>query len=423
VKIRPFVMGDLPQVWALGAMPWRGATADPTAPRELPVPDRAPTPDLDDPVASYRGRGGDFLVMEDDGGVLVGMGAIRRNERGQAEIKRVRIHPARRREGLARRLAQALDARAAELGFEELHLDTSIEQPEAIAFWRSIGFVQAGTERVRQRQLVYFTKPVGRPATSGESLVAASGVERDGDVVLRPWTSSTPAVHALLAHLEAVGFPGAPRLVDGGRHPDGRQQLTFVPGREASPSGWTDAGIAEVGRLLRALHEATASFVPPPDAVWAMTDRVRTGDDLVFGHGDVGPWNVVERDGLPVAWIDWEWAGPVRRLDEVADAARKHCQLHGADVAARQGLLPAADRARQLGLFADAYGLADDDRRGLVDRMAEVALRGIAFDADDATVTMEFVGPHPMIYGMAWQARGGVWILDHRDVLEAALLG
>ena len=40
-------------------------------------------------------------------------------------------------------------------------------------------------------------------------------------------------------------------------------------------------------------------------------------------------------------------------------------------------------------------------------RMIEAALRGCANDADEAVVTPGFTGPHPMVWGMAWQARGG----------------
>src|SRR5260221_6573384 len=39
----------------------------------------------------------------------------------------------------------------------------------------------------------------------------SSGVVRVGDTVRRPAGPWTPAVHALLAHLHAVGFDGAPR--------------------------------------------------------------------------------------------------------------------------------------------------------------------------------------------------------------------
>ena len=38
-------------------------------------------------------------------------------------------------------------------------------------------------------------------------------VHRQGDLVIRDTGPWTPAVHALLRHLEDVGFPAAPRLV------------------------------------------------------------------------------------------------------------------------------------------------------------------------------------------------------------------
>ena len=46
--------------------------------------------------------------------------------------------------------------------------------------------------------------PLGRGNVSG-------GVVRIGDTVRRPAGPWTPAVHALLGHLHATGFPGAPR--------------------------------------------------------------------------------------------------------------------------------------------------------------------------------------------------------------------
>ena len=55
-----------------------------------------------------------------------------------------------------------------------------------------------------------------------------SVVHRRGTVVIRdagPWT---PAVHALLRHLEDVGFAAAPRLVGSGVDSYGREVLTFV---------------------------------------------------------------------------------------------------------------------------------------------------------------------------------------------------
>src|SRR5689334_24227154 len=91
-----------------------------------------------------------------------------------------------------------------------------------------------------------------------------SDVRRVGDVVHRaagPWS---PAVHALLRHLEAANFAGAPRVVGGGFDDDGREVLTFIPGDFVHPRAWSDAGITAVGQLLRQLHDAGAGFEPPP---------------------------------------------------------------------------------------------------------------------------------------------------------------
>ena len=41
----------------------------------------------------------------------------------------------------------------------------------------------------------------------------------------------------------------------------------------------------------------------------------------IISHGDLGPWNTVYRDGIAVAFIDWDSAGPVSPLDDLADAA------------------------------------------------------------------------------------------------------
>ncbi len=124
---------------------------------------------------------------------------------------------------------------------------------------------------------------------------------------------------------------------------------------------------------------------------------------------------------MPVAWVDWEFAGPVNRLDEVAATAYLNCQLHDDDIAERQGLPGAEERADQLATFCDAYGLDGPSRSTLVSRMVEVAVRGAAWDAVEARITPETAGPVPLAWGMAWQVRSAAWMLRHRRLLEAAI--
>ncbi|MGH3320188.1 MAG: hypothetical protein ACRDN9_08410 [Streptosporangiaceae bacterium] len=87
---------------------------------------------------------------------------------------------------------------------------------------------------------------------------------RYGDTVRRPAGPWTPTVHALLRHLEHVGFQGCPRVVGDGYDDQGREVLTYVDGEIRHPHAWNDEGAWQVGRMLRAPHGATASFRTAP---------------------------------------------------------------------------------------------------------------------------------------------------------------
>lgn len=260
--------------------------------------------------------------------------------------------------------------------------------------------------------------------SSFEPLPAAEGgpsrVVRLGDTVRRPVRPWTRTIHALLRHLEDAGFAGAPRVVGDGFDAHGSEVLTYVPGESAHPHAWSDEGVWRVGGLLRDLHAATAGFRPPPDARWQPWWMHRDGPGSIVAHCDAGPWNVIARDGLPVAFIDWELAGPADRLDEVVAAAWWNAQLHDDDVAERHGLPDAAGRARQFGLFLDGYRLPAADRVELVGRTIEFAIRDCAAEATRAGITPESADPAPL-WALAWRSRAAGWMIRHRALLERAV--
>lgn len=251
-------------------------------------------------------------------------------------------------------------------------------------------------------------------------LSAAKSVSRQDDIVLRPAAPWTPSVHALLRHLEASGFPESPRVIGSGFHLDGRETLRYIEGEFVHPGPWSDEGLVAVGRLLRRLHEATSSFAPPEGAVWQPTFLRRLGGaQRVYGHGDVAPWNTVTRAGMPIALIDWEFAGPIDPMVELARVCWLFPQLHDDDVAAKVGLPPANMRARQLRLLVDAYGVPIEQRRALLELIIEVAVCETAEEAIEARIAEDSVGPQ---WGLAWRARAAAWIWRHRSMLEQALL-
>jgi ribosomal protein S18 acetylase RimI-like enzyme len=155
--IRRYRDEDRNTVWALSQIPHIGATADPSAPLDLSRDDPGNWVDLWDIHASHIARGGDFLVYELDGRI-VAMGAVIPDREGTAEVNYVRVHPAMRRRGIGRAVMRALERRAIELGCVRMHLDTTVAQPEAIAFYRSLGYEEAGREKFPHWELVFFTR-------------------------------------------------------------------------------------------------------------------------------------------------------------------------------------------------------------------------------------------------------------------------
>jgi Ser/Thr protein kinase RdoA (MazF antagonist) len=179
-------------------------------------------------------------------------------------------------------------------------------------------------------------------------------VHRVGDTVRRPLRPTSAATHALLRHLEEVGFDGAPRVL--GVDEVGREVLSYVPGQAvtAPAPGWglTDDALRSVGRLLSRFHDAAAGFDPSPYR-WSHPAPAPFGGNGI-AHNDLNLDNVVFRGGRAVALIDFDLAGPATAVWDVAAAARLWAPLRDpADVTdSRRGR-----ELHRLRVLVDAYGL------------------------------------------------------------------
>ena len=263
--------------------------------------------------------------------------------------------------------------------------------------------------------------------TSPDDLIRLDGGGRTASTAAVTWWSARPgrgrrpctrycATWSRRASPPRRGWSGP------GLDSDGREVLTFIDGEFTQPGPVEPGRRRRARRLLRDLHRATATFRPPPGAVWfPWHGRDLGGPDQVIGHCDVAPWNIVTRGGLPVALIDWETAGPVDPLVELAQLGWLNAKLHDDIVAGIEQLPPAADRARQLAAIVDGYGLTAAQRRGFVQQMIEFAVCDTAGEADDAAVTPETTAHPVALWAMAWRARSAAWMVRHRRLLETAL--
>ncbi|MFI2754133.1 phosphotransferase [Cellulomonas sp. P22] len=250
------------------------------------------------------------------------------------------------------------------------------------------------------------------PLTGGN---VTTGIVRVGDTVRRPAGPSTPAVHAVLRHLEDVGFRHAPRSF--GLDAQGRHVLEFVPGPMAHPAvpGSPEVDLHEVGRVARELHDALDGWEPPPDAVW-QTAIPPDGTDLVIHH-DLAPWNLVLAEDRLVL-IDWDGCGPGTRGWDLAYAAHGFVPLAPAG-AGGPGAELSGVRLRAL---ADGYRLDGPGRERLADLLARRCWS--MFDLLDQGHRS---GEQPWArlwdegHGGYWR-RDAEWVEAHAVGLRAALL-
>jgi GNAT superfamily N-acetyltransferase len=91
------------------------------------------TPDL------FRGPGTAWLVLYDDG-EPVGCGGLCEAEPGVGEIRRMFVSARARRRGHGRRVLEALEARARELGYGRVRLFTTTMLVEARAMYAAAGY-------------------------------------------------------------------------------------------------------------------------------------------------------------------------------------------------------------------------------------------------------------------------------------------
>jgi GNAT superfamily N-acetyltransferase len=91
-------------------------------------------------AAMVRPRGTFLLAVAD--GLPVGCVGLKGSGGPVAEIKRLWINPAARGLGLAKRLMQAAETAARDLGIRTLRLDTNSALPEALDLYRRSGWVE-----------------------------------------------------------------------------------------------------------------------------------------------------------------------------------------------------------------------------------------------------------------------------------------
>jgi hypothetical protein len=203
---------------------------------------------------------------------------------------------------------------------------------------------------------------VTRQLQDGESgSGSVSTVTRQGDTVRRPSGPWTPSVHALLKHLAARGYGYAPQVLGADAH---FETLTYIEG-EVGLRPWPtclleDSGLQAIATAIGEYHQAVADFVPPAGSVWRCPDS-RWAPGMILRHGDLGPWNMVWRDGRLAGIIDWDMAEPGFEIDDIAQIAWHCVPLARPQVCHRCGIEPGPSQTRRFSMLCETCGVSTDD--------------------------------------------------------------
>lgn len=117
--------------------------------------DEARNPDLEDISLHYLAAGDHFIVSE-RGGEIVGTGALIARDGNAAQIVRVSVSSAHRREGIGTALVGHLLAEARVWGFGRVLVETNLDWFDAIRLYVRAGFV----EYARDAESVYLAREV-----------------------------------------------------------------------------------------------------------------------------------------------------------------------------------------------------------------------------------------------------------------------
>lgn len=341
-------------------------------------------------------------------------------------VAQISVHPDFGRQGVGTVLMRQVIETAISRGFRAITLNTQRNVPWNEPWYRTFGFVSVEPDdwapwmaKVARAQaaegLDWSTRTWMRLDIEilhgGVANVGA--VARAGSLVSRPTSPHSSTIHRFLRHVRMRGFHGAsaPVALLGDR-----EHLAFISGDVALPPypPWSqsDEVLASIARLLRRLHDASVDFrweegtwsdemaEPAPAALSS------TAADIVVGHNDVCLENVVFRDGVAVALLDFDFAAPVRRVWDLAMFARMCVPIDDPWNAERLGWRP-SDLPGRLDLICDAYGLGSGDRLQMLACLDESIARGGEF-------VLRHVEAGEQGFIDMWSAMGGMERFDRR---------
>ena len=180
-------------------------------------------------------------------------------------------------------------------------------------------------------------------------------VTKVGNTVRRKLGPHSNSIHRFLHHLNNHDVP-VPRLL--GIDDENREILRFIDGETDFPADmWQcDRAIVKAAEILRAFHDASKTFQLTASDTWAF-EYPEIERRNVICHNDFAPYNMVFRDGCPIAIIDFDLCGPGPAIRDLAYLAYWMAPLSFANPEMRDAsLIEVENGCPRLQLLCRTYG-------------------------------------------------------------------
>jgi len=107
--------------------------------------------DIKDIESSYFNRGGMFFVLEAKDSSIIGAYGLYPIDKKTCELRKMYLHKTHRGKGLGKFLLDDALSKARKIGFKRIILETASVLKEAIALYKSYGFVQYNPQHMSSR--------------------------------------------------------------------------------------------------------------------------------------------------------------------------------------------------------------------------------------------------------------------------------
>jgi thiamine kinase-like enzyme len=248
-----------------------------------------------------------------------------------------------------------------------------------------------------------------------EILSRDKNVYKKDNMVIRPLEKWSENIHLLMNHFYNNGLP-VPKII---KIDQEYEYTEYINGEMIHPKKWTDEGLFEIGKMVKKLHEIAKNFVQKKNMEWKPWYLRELGKPEICSHGDIAPWNIITKNNKPIGIVDWEYAGPIDTIIELARVCWLFPQLHDDDIGKLYDLPPPEKRGEQIKIILDAYELNKNDRKGFIEKIMETIICETAHEAIDENITFDSVGK---LWGMAWRNRSLYWILRNKKTLENKII-